>query len=380
MSAIDELIEDTGAFDCVECGKCTSVCPVAEINSEFAPRLIVVKAQAGLEGLAKEKDIWSCLTCGLCNDMCPYKVDFTEFIRGMRSEAVIHGALPVCSKGGLLQTMGRIMTSPELKQNRLSWVTDDLKVAEKGDIYFFTGCTAHFDYIFEEREIKTSGILVAAVKIMNSAGITPAVSNDEVCCGHDLNWTGNEEHFEKLMEKNLEVIKASGAKQVVFTCPEGMRTFEFDYKDIAGDLGFEVLHISELILDLIDQDKLQHKDLDGKVTFHDPCRLGRHLGIYDDPRDMIKETGAELVEMERSRNKSTCCGVSAFATCEASSKQMQIERLKEAKKTGAQKMLTFCPKCWLHFKCSTWKKFPGLEEEVDIPIEDATIFFSKTLE
>jgi Fe-S oxidoreductase len=380
MSAIDDLIEDTGAFDCVECGKCTSVCPLAEINQEFAPRLIVVKAQAGLEGLPKERDIWSCLTCGLCNDMCPYKVDFTEFIRGMRTEAVHHGASPLCSKGGLIQTMARIMTSPELVQNRLGWVTDDLKIADKGDIYFFTGCSAHFDHIFEERDIKTSEILKSAVKIMNAAGITPVVSNGEVCCGHDLNWVGNEDHFEALMDKNLDVIKETGAKTVVFICPECMRTFDFDYKDIAGDLDFEVLHISEFIMDLIDKDKLKLKDLDEKVTFHDPCRLGRHLGIYDDPRDMISETGAEFVEMERNKNKSTCCGVSAFATCEASTKLMQIDRLKEAKSTGAKKMLTMCPKCLLHFKCSTWKKMPVESEEVDVDVEDATVFFAKAVE
>jgi Fe-S oxidoreductase len=380
MADINKLIEDTGAFDCVECGKCTSVCPVAEINSEFAPRLIVLKAQEGVAGLVNEKDIWSCLTCGLCSDMCPYKVDYIEFIRGMRTEAIAHGAEPLCSKGGLIQTMARIMTASELTQDRLSWVTDDLKIADKGDIYLFTGCSAHFDHIFEEREIKPSEILRSSVRIMNKAGVIPAVSNEEVCCGHDLNWTGDEENFEKLMDKNLEVIEKSGAKKVVFTCPEGMRTFEFDYQDLAGDLKFDILHISELILDLVDQGKLNLKDLNEKVTFHDPCRLGRHLGIYDDPRDMIKETGAELVEMERTRNKGTCCGVSAFVTCEASSKQMQIDRLKEAKKTGAEKMLTFCPKCLIHFKCSTWKKFPGEEEEVDIPIEDATVFFEKSIE
>lgn len=380
MSAINDLIEDTGAFDCVECGKCTSVCPVAEKNPEFAPRLIVVKAQAGEIKLVDEKDIWSCLTCGLCSDMCPYKVDYTEFIRGMRVEAAMDGAAPMCSKGGIIQTMARIMTSPDVNQNRLGWVTEDLEVAETGEVYLFTGCSAHFDHIFEEREIKTSEILRAAVRIMNKAGIIPAVSNEEVCCGHDLNWTGDEENFEKLMDINLDVIKRSGAKKVVFVCPEGMRTFEFDYKDIAGDLDFEVLHISEFVLDLIEDGKLKLKELDEKVTLHDPCRLGRHLGIYDDPRDFIDETGAELVEMERNRNKGTCCGVSAFATCEASTKQIQMDRLKEAKRTGAEKMLTFCPKCWLHFKCTTWKEFPGEKEEVDIPIEDAIVFFAKALE
>ncbi|UCH89180.1 MAG: 4Fe-4S dicluster domain-containing protein [Thermoplasmata archaeon] len=380
MSVIDELIEDTGAFDCVECGKCTSVCPLAEINPEFAPRIIVIKAQEGFEGLVNEKDIWSCLTCGICNDMCPYKVDYTEFIRGLRVEAAHLGATPKCSKGGLIQTIGKILTSAELNQNRLNWVTDDLKIVDKGEIYFFSGCITYFDLIFKDLEITPSDILRSTVKIMNKAGITPALSKEEVCCGHDLNWIGDEKNFKKLMERNLEIIRSTGAKIIVFACPECMRTFDFDYQDIAGDLEFELVHISEFILNLIDDGKLELKEQKCKVTYHDPCRLGRHLGIYDDPRDVIKETGAELIEMERNRNKSTCCGVSAFATCEASSKLMQIDRLSEAKKTGAEKILTFCPKCWLHFKCTTSKILTANEEGSKIPVEDAIIFIASAIE
>ena len=118
-----------------------------------------------------------------------------------------------------------------------------------------------------------------------------------------------------------------------------------------------------------------------KVTYHDSCRLGRHMGIYDTPRDILKELpGVELIEMERIREKSACCGVSAFATCESSSKKMQLERLMEAKNTGAEKMLMFCPKCQIHFKCTTWKEMPVEKEKVDIPIDDMTTFIAERLE
>jgi heterodisulfide reductase subunit D len=382
MVKIDELIDATGAYDCVECGKCTSVCPAAAYNPEFAPRLIVVKALEGIEGLSKEKDIWSCLTCEMCSDMCPYKVDYSKFVRGLREEALAMGASPVCSQGGLVQTMGRIMTAPDLKQNRLNWLTDDLKVADSGDVYFFMGCLPHLDIIFEEKEVKLLDIAKSAIKIMNHAGITPVVSKTEVCCGHDMLWVGDRANFSKLAKQNIENIKNSGAKQVVFTCAEGFRTFDIDYQDVFGDLGFEVLHISEFILDLIDDGKLNFKN-DGnvKVTYHDSCRLGRHMGIYDTPRDILKEMpGVELVEMERIREKSACCGVSAFATCEASSKKMQIDRLMEGKNTGADKMLMFCPKCQIHFKCASWKEMPVEPEKVDIPIDDMTTFVAERLE
>lgn len=382
MAKIDELIDATGAYDCVECGKCTSLCPVAACNPDFAPRLIVVKALEGIQGLSEEKDIWSCLTCEMCSDMCPYKVDYSKFVRGLREEALSMGAAPVCSQGGLIQTMGRIMTAPELKQNRLKWLDPDLKIAEKGDVYYFMGCLPHLDIIFEEKDVRLLEIAKSAIRIMNHAGIIPVVSNTEVCCGHDMLWVGDRPNFTKLAKQNIENIKNSGAKQVVFSCAEGFRTFDVDYQEVFGDLDFEILHISEFILDLMDDGKLNFKN-DGnvKVTYHDSCRLGRHMGIYDTPRDILKELpGVELIEMERIREKSACCGVSAFATCESSSKKMQLERLMEAKNTGAEKMLMFCPKCQIHFKCTTWKEMPVEKEKVDIPIDDMTTFIAERLE
>ncbi len=382
MATVDKLIEDTGAYDCVECGKCTSVCPVAALNPEFAPRLIVVKALEGLEGLSQERDIWACITCEMCSDMCPYKVDYSGFIRGLRSEAVNLGYEPTCSQGGLIQTMARIMSSSKLNQNRLNWLEPDLKVADTGDVFYFTGCLPHLHTIFEEKEVNLIDVAKATLKIMNHAGITPIVSKKEVCCGHDLSWTGDKDSFEKLAKINVETIKNSGAKQVVFSCSEGFRTFDVDYKDLLGDLDFEVLHISEFMLDLIDDGKLNFKkDLDVKVTYHDPCRLGRHMGVYDTPREVLAAIpGVTLTEMERNREKAACCGVSAFATCDSYAKKMQIERMVEAKKTGADKLLTFCPKCQIHLKCAVWKEMPVEPEEVDIPIEDFVVFVANTLE
>ena len=382
MATIDELIEDTGAYDCVECGKCTSVCPVAALNPEFAPRLIVVKALEGLEGLSQERDIWACITCEMCSDMCPYKVDYSGFIRGLRGEAVKMGYEPTCSQGGLIQTMARIMSSSKLNQNRLNWLEPDLKVADTGDVLYFTGCLPHLHTIFEEKEVNLIDVAKGAIKIMNHAGITPIVSKKEVCCGHDLSWTGDEDSFQKLAKINVETIKNSGAKQVVFSCSEGFRTFDVDYQDLLGELGFEVLHISEFLLDLIDDGKLNFKkDLNINVTYHDPCRLGRHMGVYDTPRDVLAAIpGVTLTEMERNREKAACCGVSAFATCDSYAKKMQIERMVEAKKTGAAKLLTFCPKCQIHLKCAVWKEMPVEPKEVDIPIEDFVVFVANALE
>jgi len=379
---MNQIIEDTGAFDCVECGKCTTVCPVAKYNPNFAPRTVVLKASEGLvENVQTNKDVWTCVTCEQCNSMCPYKVDYSGFIRDMRTAAVDFDNVPVCSQGGLMQAVMRVQANGTARQDRLGWLTPELKVAEKGDVFYFTGCVSYYDSIFKERNLNLSGIPQAAVKIMNRGGITPVVSNDEVCCGHDLNWTGDEANFRKLLKKNVELIKASGAKKVVFSCPECMRTFNMDYQDIMGDFDFEMAHISELADDLIQEGKLKFKNNARKVTFQDSCRLGRHLGIYDPPRNALKAAGgAQIVEMENARDKALCCGVSAWATCDEISRKLQVDRLKEAKKTGAECLVTGCYKCLIHLNCVLENKTQVPKEQIDIPIRDLGMVIAEALE
>ncbi|UCE91896.1 MAG: hydrogenase iron-sulfur subunit [Methanobacteriota archaeon] len=379
---VNRLIEDTGAFDCVECGKCTTVCPVAKYDPEFAPRTIVLKATEGqADSIVASKDIWTCITCEQCNSMCPYKVDYSGFIRGLRTEAAANDVTPACSQGGLIQGMIRMQAHGDFKQNRLGWLTPELKVADKGDVFYFTGCVSYFDALFRDRDLNLAGIPQAVVKMINAAGITPVVSNDEVCCGHDLNWTGDEEGMKKLMDKNVALIKASGAKTVVFSCPECMRTFDMDYQDFLGDFDFEVVHISEFAEDLIQDGKLKFKKTADKLTFQDSCRLGRHLDIYDPPRDAMKGMGAEVVEMENSKDKAICCGVSSWATCDDIARKLQVERLKEAKRTGADCLVTGCYKCLIHLVCARDNKLEGVpKEQVDVKIKDLSVAIAEALE
>lgn len=385
VAAVKELISDTGAFDCVECGKCTTVCPVAKYDTSFAPRTIVLRAMEGIvDNIAKDRDIWTCITCEQCNAMCPYKVDYTGFIRGMREEAVELGAAPLCSQGGVIHAVQRIMAKADLKQNRLGWVKKDMKIADKGDVFYFVGCLPHYDAIFYDRQgLRLQNICESAVRIMNKAGIVPVVSNEEKCCGHDLNWTGDEGNFEKLMDHNLELIRKSGAKKVVFTCPECYRTFKMDYRDLAGDMEFELVHISDFIKQLADSGQLK---LQAAVkpsftfTYHDSCRLGRHSGIYDSPRELAKAfSGAKFVEMENTKDKAVCCGVSAWSNCNAISKKIQVDRVIEAKRVGADRLLMFCPKCQIHMKCAVQDKVPVDPSMVDVKLEDFTVALARLL-
>ncbi len=382
---VKQLIEDTGAFDCVECGKCTTVCPIASYDPDFAPRTIVLRAMEGIvENIANDRDIWTCFACEQCNAMCPYKVDYSGFIRGMREEAVRYGAAPLCSQGGLIHSAQRLMANTDLKQDRLRWVKEDMSVADKGDVFYFVGCLPHYDAIFKELEdLRLLDICESAVRIMNKAGVTPVVSNEEKCCGHDLNWTGNENDFEKLMEYNIDLIKRSGAKKVVFTCPECYRTMNADYQDLMGDLDFEMVHISDYVKELMDSGAIKKEDFSKApytFTYHDSCRLGRHSSVYDSPRELADAfSGGKYVEMERTRDKAVCCGVSAWSNCNAQTKKMQLDRLREAKKAGADRMLMFCPKCQVHYSCAVRDEVPCDKSEVEVGIEDFTVAMARLL-
>ena len=137
----------------------------------------------------------------------------------------------------------------------------------------------------------------------------------------------------------------------------------------------EVLHISQLLADLNMENGIPKKG--GRVTYQDPCRLGRHLGVYDAPRSALTGLGFDLVEMERARHTSLCCGTSCWTSCGQVSKKIQVERLKEAKATGAQLLVTACVKCQIHFKCA--QDDPALRQEIGIEIRDLTTLVAERL-
>jgi Fe-S oxidoreductase len=150
------------------------------------------------------------------------------------------------------------------------------------------------------------------------------------------------------------MIRLSGAKQVIFSCPEGYYTVKNFYPKYFGELGFTPIHILDFLLEKFSEGVIHFEASDEKVvTFHDPCRLGRLSGIYDTPRKILEMIpGIELREMPRSRENAVCCGTSGWMNCSHCSKEIQLERLKEAGDTGAGTLMTACPKCQIHFRCA----------------------------
>ena len=185
--------------------------------------------------------------------------------------------------------------------------------------------------------------------------------------------------FDALARLNLERFKATKAKQIVTTCPECARTLGLDYPKRVGEHGMEVLHLSQFISRHPAAATLDwnSKKMKCRATYQDACRLSRHLGVYEEPRALLHASGLELVEMERTQRSSLCCGTSCWSACGKVSKNIQVERLKEAKATGAELLITTCIKCQIHFKCA--QQDPALENDIDIPIRDLTTVLADRL-
>lgn len=354
---LEDIVQKTKTYYCLECGKCTSICPVSRYDSGFSPRMMIEHALLGFEDdLVHNNKLFSCLTCYTCQPECPSDVDFPVFVREARSMAQDGGQHGICAHSGQMQSLARLMTNPAVRQNRLDWLSDEYRVSDKSDVLFWVGCAPYFEPIFEDLDFSALDIARASLKAMNLLGIEPRLLPNERCCGHDALWTGDIETFKKLAEHNAAQIKEAGVKKIVFSCPEGYRTFKMDYPDYV-DLDCEVVHLSELLAEKIGQNGLKLKEVKKKVTYQDPCRLGRHMGIYDAPRKVIESIpGIELVEMQHSGRESICCGTSAFTNCDAYSNALRAERLSEARATGADLLITACPKCQTHLKCAMTDK------------------------
>ncbi|UCG31221.1 MAG: (Fe-S)-binding protein [candidate division WOR-3 bacterium] len=365
-SKIAKAIKDSKAYLCMECGKCTGTCPVSRYNHGYSPRILVNKAiRSGDLNLLKDKNIWACLTCKLCDERCPAGIEYIDLTLTTRLEAKKIGEQALCSHGGAAQSLMRIMTTPELEQKRLDWIDQTLKTTQNGEVLYFVGCLPYFDVLFSDINVNTLQAAKASIKILNRLGVTPVVLPQERCCGHDLLWSGDMENFEKLARHNIREIKKSGAKKIVFSCPEGYRTFKIDYPKYFNT-DFEVEHITEVISRAISNGELKLKNLKKVVTFQDPCRLGRHLGIYDEPRKAITAIPEiQLNEMARSRQRAICCGVSAWMNCSTYSKSIQRARLTEAKDTKADLLVLSCPKCEIHFQCAMHDEKAGEQAKIE---------------
>ena len=373
---LEQTIHESGVLRCLECGKCTAICPIARYDGGFSPRVTVGRALVRHDdALLRDDRLWTCINCLQCNQVCPVGVDYSALTTAVRVEARRLGQAALCTHGEAIHVWMRMMTRPDLQQNRLEWLMPDLKCQISNfkesslnplpSTLYFAGCAPHYDALFAPLGVQGTSVAQASVRILNALGIEPLMLADERCCGHDLLWEGDVDGFLKLAQLNAEMIRASGVKRIVSSCPECVRALKVDYPAHGIRLNVEVVHLSELMTNL----KFQISNIKGQVvTFHDPCRLGRHLGIYDAPRKVLEGLGYKVVEMRHARRNATCCGTNGWTHCDAANKAIQVQRLREAKATGADVMVTACLKCQIHFKCALMDA--QLKDEIGIDMVD----------
>jgi len=352
---IKGFIRDKSLFMCLECGKCSASCPRMLSGKEYSPRLLAHKliAEPDSESFI-ENSVWECLTCGLCEERCPSGVQVNRFIMEMRTLlAGTKGLKGYRSHDGALHSWMRLMTSPDLKQDRLGWLGDGLKVAKSGPVAFFTGCAPYFDVFFSGIEVDTLSIVRDSIRLLNFLEIVPVVLEKERCCGHDLLWTGDRENFEALCRLNYKEFQAAGIEEVIVSCPECYQVLGQYMPEVIPEMKLKVTLLSDLLRREISKGGITFKPLKRRATYQDPCRLARMAGSCETPRaliQMIPEMGFK--EMKNSGRSAICCGNSGFINCDAYSKRIQVERLQEAKATKSDLLITACPKCMIHLTCA----------------------------
>jgi Fe-S oxidoreductase len=379
MAELAQAVRSANAWACYDCGKCTATCPISRSGGGYSPRRHVLAANHGqTEEIVGNSGIYRCLTCGLCDESCPAEVDFIRLVQRLRELA--HGARvePDCPHGGALHSVMRMMATGVTKQDRLGWLDDTLRTdPAKGEVFFWTGCSMYYDAFFPDIEGASLDGTRAALQLLNHLGVTPVVSPDERCCGHDLLWSGDRASFVALAEHNVGVVAASGAGILVTSCAECYRTWKLDYAPHFRNSPPRILHLSEFLSEHLAQ--LKPVGAAGRrVTFQDPCRLGRHMGVYDPPRELLSGVaGIEIVEMRHNRAAATCCAGGTWSSCDRYAKQIQVGRLREARETGAEMLVTACPKCRIHFACAM--KDPNLSNEITMPMKDLAEVLAEAL-
>jgi Fe-S oxidoreductase len=367
---IIDVIKESGgeAFKlCYQCGLCDTVCPWNRVRN-FSMRKIVRQAAFGLTEIESE-EMWRCSTCGKCPELCPRGVKIIECGVSLRRIATEYGvfpgsAEPVPAISESLKGEGNPLR--EERKDRANWAEGlSVKTFTEGmEFLYFPGC-----YLCYDPRLKKAAR--ATAEILNLAGIDFGILGPrENCCGESIRKTGDEELFKRLARENIKTFVDHGVKKILVSSPHCYHTFKNEYPEFM--VNFEVAHISQYLFQLICEGKLEFtKEYRKKVTYHDPCYLGRHNGIFDEPRETLRKIpGLELIEMADSLEDSLCCGGGGGRIWMETVKGERFSdlRVEQAVAAGAEVLVTSCPYCITNFEDSRL----NLEDSEVIEIKDIT--------
>jgi len=367
---IIDLIKDQGgdAFKyCYQCGLCDTVCPWNRVRS-FSMRKLIREATFGLTEIESE-DLWRCTTCGKCPQYCPRGVKQIESGVSLRRIAAENDIFPgpiAPIRTVSVGLMGEGNPFNEERKKRADWAEGlSVKTFTEGmDVLYFSCC-----YLSYAPRLKK--VAAATVDILKKAGVKFGIlGSKESCCGESIRKTGNEELYRKLAKDNIKTFIDNGVKKILVSSPHSYHTFKNEYPEFM--VNFEVVHISQYLYELISSGRLKlTREYAKKVTYHDPCYAGRHNGIFDEPRGILKGiSGLELLEMPDYRENSLCCGGGGGRIWVETPKTERFSdlRLQQAIDVGAEVLATSCPYCITNFEDSRL----SLDEGVELEIRDIT--------
>ena len=377
-------------YSCADCGRCADNCPANSVGRPLAPRFLTIKARDWvfqhypvfgkannskplIGNIYSEDEIWSCTTCGACEEECPLLVEYIDKIVDLRRGMIDDGNVPQSLQkplkalesrgnpyGKMEKKRGDWAKSPEALKHGTIPVCDGKNQADT--LYFVDSITSYDD--------RMQSIGRATARILSNLGmkfgILGAAEKDS---GHEVRRFGEELLFQALRDQNTDAIKASGVQRIVTTDPHAYNALKHDYKDIPP-----VEHISQLLVREARAGNLHFnsveqwlEDRSRVYTYHDPCYLGRHNHVYDDPRDVLDSIpGLHRVEMQRSRDRSFCCGGGGLALFyePKEEQRMGVVRVRMAAEAGANVIVTACPFCMVNIEDAI--KVAGLDGKMSV--------------
>jgi Fe-S oxidoreductase len=363
---IVDVIKESGgdAFKrCFQCGLCDVLCPWNRVRT-FSMRKLVRQATFGMTEIESE-EIWLCTTCGRCTQHCPRDVRQIESGIALRRIATEYGVFPtsvqpIRTVSASLVGGGNPLSEPREKRGEWAKGLSVKPFNEEMEILYFPGCYLNYDPRLKK-------VAKATAELLQKAGVSFGILGEkENCCGESVRKTGEEDLFKRLARENIKTFIDHGVNKILVSSPHCYHTFMNEYPEFR--VNFEVVHITQYLFELIREGRLE---LSGtywkKVTYHDPCYLGRHNGIYEEPRETLKGIeGLDLIELPDSREGSLCCGGGGGRIWMETPKGERFcdLRVEQALGVGAEVLVTACPYCITNFEDS--KLTLDVEERIDI--------------
>jgi Fe-S oxidoreductase len=353
-------------MSCTECGRCQDVCPAYATGKELSPKLLIMGLRdqlfaegpkllaasrggedfepTALVGNAVSADVvWDCVTCGACVHECPVAIEHVDHIVDLRRQLVMVEASPPAESGPMLRDLERT-SNPwgKAQTERADWTEGlDVRILQPGEpapeVLYWVGCAASFD----ERARETAR---STAKLLTAAQVDFAILGPRECCtGDPARRMGDEYTFQSYAQQNIETLNDANVKKIVASCPHCFNTLSNEYPDFGGS--YEVVHHTELLAELLEQDRLEPVAGTDEITYHDSCYLARHNDVIAAPRALVSRIGKPL-EMVRSGKRGFCCGAGgAHMWMEERGTAINEERAREAVATGASTLAVACPFC-----------------------------------